>query len=83
MQMLNDLMVLFRYIDWDKAGIHRSIVCVAVEYGLSYGDVAKMLRGVLFGGLNGPSLDAMVEVLGGDESIERLKNASNIATVKS
>ncbi len=52
---------------------HEAIQTVADECGLKYGDIARLLRAILFANRIGAPIDRCVEVLGAEETIRRIR----------
>jgi len=61
--------------DWSAAAIHELINAVAVARGASLGKLAQPIRLAVCGGTISPPIDATLEILGREESIERLQKA--------
>lgn len=76
--ILNDFSEkLMNLTDFQAAEIKQTIHNVAEEKGLGMGKVMMPLRLSLVGELKGPDVPEIVEILGKEESIERIKNAVN------
>ncbi len=78
--ILNDFSKkLMNLTDFQAVAIKQSIHDLAEEKGLGMGKVMMPLRLSLVGELKGPDVPEILEILGKEESIERIKNAvSNI-----
>lgn len=78
--ILNDFSEkLMNLTDFQAVAIKQSIHDFAEEKGLGMGKVMMPLRLSLVGELKGPDVPEILEILGKEESIERIKNAvSNI-----
>ena len=61
--------------DWANADLHQLIADVVTELEVGFGKVGMPVRLALSGQAQGPANDAIMQVLGKGESIERLSNA--------
>lgn len=68
---------LMNLTDFQAVAIKQSIHDLAEEKGLGMGKVMMPLRLSLVGELKGPDVPEILEILGKEESIERIKNAVN------
>jgi hypothetical protein len=59
---------------WFENDIQEAFETYVKDNGLKFGDIAPQLRLVLTGKANGPSLFGIMELLGKDESLDRLVN---------
>lgn len=76
--ILNDFSEkLMNLTDFQAVAIKQSIHDFAEEKGLGMGKVMMPLRLSLVGELKGPDVPEILEILGKEESIERIKNAAN------
>ncbi len=76
--ILNDFSEkLTNLADFQAVVIKQSIHDFAEEKGLGMGKVMMPLRLSLVGELKGPDVPEILEILGKEESIERIKNAAN------
>ncbi len=76
--ILNDFSEkLLTLTDFQAVTIKQSIHDLADEKGLGMGKVMMPLRLSLVGELKGPDVPEILEILGKEESIERIKNAVN------
>lgn len=76
--ILNDFSEkLTNLTDFQAVTIKQSIHELAEEKGLGMGKVMMPLRLSLVGELKGPDVPEILEILGKEESIERIKNAAN------
>ena len=76
--ILNDFSEkLTNLADFQAVAIKQSIHDLAEEKGLGMGKVMMPLRLSLVGELKGPDVPEILEILGKEESIERIKNAVN------
>ncbi len=76
--ILNDFSKkLLNLTDFQAVAIKQSIHDLAEEKGLGMGKVMMPLRLSLVGELKGPDVPEILEILGKEESIERIKNAVN------
>jgi glutamyl-tRNA synthetase len=66
--------VLHDVTDWVEDKIQNSFESYVKDNNIKFGDIAPQLRLVLTGKANGPSLFGIMELLGKDESIDRLTN---------
>ncbi|MCB1583934.1 MAG: hypothetical protein KDI92_12795, partial [Xanthomonadales bacterium] len=60
---------------WANADLHQLIADVVTELEVGFGKVGMPVRLALSGQAQGPANDAIMQVLGKGESIERLSNA--------
>lgn len=61
--------------NWSNADLHQLIADVVTELEVGFGKVGMPVRLALSGQAQGPANDAIMQVLGKDESIHRLQNA--------
>jgi glutamyl-tRNA synthetase len=62
--------------DWSAAAIHELINGLALARGLALGKLAQPIRLAVCGGTVSPPIDATLEILGREESLERLRQAT-------
>jgi len=67
--------------NWVEKDIQETFETYVKNNGIKFGDIAPQLRLVLSGKANGPSLFGIMELLGKDESLDRLINV-NIPTTE-
>jgi glutamyl-tRNA synthetase len=76
---LEALQALHRHLaaleEWNTAALHTTIDLVAKELDLGMGRVGMPLRLAATGGGSSPSIDAVVELLGRETTLERLQHA--------
>ena len=60
--------------DWTEKNIQAGFETYAKDNGINFGEIAPQLRLVLSGKANGPSLFGIMEIIGKDESLDRLVN---------
>ena len=73
--MLNALKTQLETVDnWYEKEIQKSFEVYVKDNGLKFGDIAPQLRLVLSGLANGSSLFGLMELLGKEESLDRLVN---------
>ena len=61
--------------DWRAAAIHETVQAVADRLGLGLGKVAQPIRVAVSGGPISPPIDATLEVLGRDTTLQRIDRA--------
>lgn len=61
--------------DWAAASIKEAVVAFMAEYELGFGAVLPILRVAVSGSVQGPDAFAMLEVVGREESVARLRKA--------
>ncbi|MGH8771372.1 MAG: glutamate--tRNA ligase, partial [Burkholderiales bacterium] len=71
---LAELLEQFASIPWQRQTIHVTIKAVAQKRNLKLGQVAMPLRIMMTGVTETPSIDAVLEIIGRNEVIARLKN---------
>ncbi len=76
-QLLGDLAAVLRDVNWDATSLEAAVRRFAESRGLKLGEAAQPLRAALTGSTASPPIFAVMEVLGRDESIARLADASN------
>ena len=59
--------------DWDAADLHQVIADVVEELDVGFGKVGMPVRLALLGSAQGPAIDAIMRVLGQQETIHRLQ----------
>lgn len=59
--------------DWTAASIKEAVVAFMGEHGLGFGQVLPILRVAVSGSVQGPDAFAMLEVVGREESVARLR----------
>ena len=73
--MLSALKTNLETVDkWFENDIQEAFETYVKDNGIKFGDIAPQLRLVLSGKANGPSLFGIMELLGKDESLDRLVN---------
>ena len=65
--------------DWERGALHATIKEVAAAHGLKMPGVAMPLRVLVCGTTQTPSIDAVLAVLGRDETLARLRRAPGAA----
>ncbi|MCX7553838.1 glutamate--tRNA ligase [Marinicella sp. S1101] len=68
--------------DWAGADLHQLIADVVAELEVGFGKVGMPVRLALSGQAQGPANDEIMQVLGKDETINRLQNALSYLTEK-
>ena len=69
-----DLMGQLTSAEWDRQIIHDSIKAAATKHGLKMPKVAMPLRVMVTGEAQTPSIDAVLELLGKEETLKRMNN---------
>jgi glutamyl-tRNA synthetase len=69
-----DLMGQLTSAEWDRQIIHDSIKATATKHGLKMPKVAMPLRVMVTGEAQTPSIDAVLELLGREETLKRMNN---------
>ena len=69
-----DLMGQLTSAEWDPQIIHDSIKAAATKHGLKMPKVAMPLRVMVTGEAQTPSIDAVLELLGREETLKRMNN---------
>lgn len=59
--------------DWTAASIKEAVVAFMGEHGLGFGQVLPIIRVAISGSVQGPDAFAMLEVVGREESVARLR----------
>jgi glutamyl-tRNA synthetase len=62
-------------INWNVELIKQTIFDICTEKGIKMGKIMPSLRMAITGGVPGPDLISTIEILGKEESIERIKNS--------
>ncbi|MEI8385923.1 MAG: glutamate--tRNA ligase [Nitrosomonadaceae bacterium] len=70
-----DLMGQLTSAEWDRQIIHDSIKAAATKHGLKMPKVAMPLRVMVTGETQTPSIDAVLELLGREETLRRMNNS--------
>jgi len=70
-----DLMGQLTSAEWDRQIIHDSIKAAATKHGLKMPKVAMPLRVMVTGEAQTPSIDAVLELLGREETLRRMNNS--------
>ena len=65
--------------DWERGALHAAIKELAAAHGLKMPGVAMPLRVLVCGTTQTPSIDAVLAVLGRDETLARLRRAPDVA----
>ncbi len=71
--VLTDLMKRFATIKWNRQTIHNEIKSTATEYGIKLPKLAMPLRVIITGEAQTPSIDAILDLLGQEETLHRMK----------
>jgi glutamyl-tRNA synthetase len=69
-----DLMGKFAAVEWDRHIIHDAIKTAATAHGLKLPKVAMPLRVMVTGEAQTPSIDAVLELLGREETLKRMNS---------
>ena len=75
--IIKEIILLFNSLkSWDKGSLEKIFNIFLEKKTYSFGKVLKPLRFAICGSLNGPSLFELMEILGKDITINRLKTAT-------
>jgi glutamyl-tRNA synthetase len=74
--ILSELTPRLHGASWTREGLEAVLTAVAEEHGLKFGKLAPALRAALAGRAVSPSVFDMMLVLGRDETLARLSDAS-------
>ncbi len=72
--VLVDLLERFAVIEWDSHAIHDAIKSAATAHGLKLPKVAMPLRVMVTGQAQTPSINAVLELLGREETLKRMND---------
>ncbi|MDR3273163.1 MAG: glutamate--tRNA ligase [Flavobacteriaceae bacterium] len=72
-EVINQLITGFESLNFDEKTLHDYIHDFVEKNGSGFGKVMQPLRIALVGDLKGPDIPIIMEILGKDESLERLK----------
>lgn len=75
--VMNDFTLLLENVDFESEKLKQSIHDFAESQGLGMGKVMMPLRLCLVGELKGPDVPDIMQILGKEETIARIKNAVN------
>lgn len=70
--VLQELAARLRQIEWNGGAIHEAIGHAVKSHGLKFPKVAMPLRVMLTGGAQSPGIDAVMALLGREETLRRL-----------
>ncbi|MCC1480387.1 glutamate--tRNA ligase [Roseibaca sp. Y0-43] len=74
--ILRELTPRLQTATWSRTELEESVSALAQEHGLGLGKLAQPLRAALAGRMTSPSVFDMMLVLGRDESLARIKDAT-------
>ena len=72
--LLASLTEKFNHIEWTRESIHNEIKIAAKSQDLKLPKIAMPLRIIVTGGIHTPSIDAVLELLGREETLARINN---------
>jgi len=72
--ILTDLIEKFKHIEWTREFIHHEIKTAAKNHDVKLPKIAMPLRVMVTGEIHTPSIDAVLELLGREESLNRMNN---------
>lgn len=67
-------------IEWGRAAIHHEIKQTVSSYKLKFPALAMPLRVMVTGGTQTPAIDAVLELIGKEETLHRLHNQLNVSS---
>ncbi len=73
-EILSQLISGLQNLDFNKKALHDYIHELVEKSGLGFGKVMQPLRLALVGELKGPDIPVIMEILGKEESLQRIKN---------
>ncbi|SNR85939.1 glutamyl-tRNA synthetase [Methylobacillus rhizosphaerae] len=71
--VLNGLSGVLEQVDWTQEGLHAAIETAVTSNALKFPKIAMPLRVMLTGGAQSPSIDAVMFLLGKEESLARMQ----------
>ncbi len=74
--ILGTLTLQLQNVSWEREALETAVAAVAAEAGLGLGKIASPIRAALAGRTATPSVFDMMLILGRDETLARLKDAS-------
>jgi glutamyl-tRNA synthetase len=72
MPLMNTMMLSLGSVEWTVEAIHHIIEQAVVTNGLKFPKVAMPLRVMLTGNAQSPSIDAVMHLLGREETVKRM-----------
>jgi len=72
--VLSDLLEKFATVEWNRLAIHDVIKATATTHGMKLPKVAMPLRVMVTGEAQTPSIDAVLELLGREETLKRMNS---------
>ncbi len=70
--LLTDLVEKFNHIEWTRESIHQEIKTAAKNHDVKLPKIAMPLRVMITGEIHTPSIDAVLELLGREETLARI-----------
>ena len=70
--LLTDLIEKFSHIEWTRESIHQEIKTAAKNHDVKLPKIAMPLRVMITGEIHTPSIDAVLELLGREETLARI-----------
>ena len=75
--ILAALIEKFNHIEWTRESIHAEIKTAAKDHDVKLPKIAMPLRVMVTGEIHTPSIDAVLELLGREETLARMSNRLN------
>jgi glutamyl-tRNA synthetase len=75
--LLTDLLEKFSHIEWTRESIHHEIKTAAKHHDVKLPKIAMPLRVMVTGEVHTPSIDAVLELLGREETLARMNTQLN------
>ena len=72
--IVDDLMSQFNQIEWNQKSIQQEIKAAVKRHEVKFPNVAMPLRVMITGETHTPSIDAVLEILGREETLKRMNN---------
>ena len=68
------LLEKFRHIEWTRESIHQEIKTAVKEHNVKFPKIAMPLRLMVTGEIHTPSIDAVLALLGREETLTRMNS---------
>ena len=75
--ILTEIIMQFAEIEWNRETIHTTIKAIVKNHGAKLGKVAMPLRVMVTGETHTPSIDAVLAILGKEETLRRMQKQIN------
>ncbi len=75
--ILAEIITQFAEIEWNRETIHTTIKAIVKNHGAKFGKVAMPLRVMVTGETHTPSIDAVLALLGKEETLRRMQEQIN------